>query len=221
MSEPKSESQPGEPQPIQGASSSHPTSSPQGASIKVNDRRRVSPEGEPLRQAQEAHEAHEPPDGEVQRLKHELETAHKRINELAYALQAGERDREEFKQRQNRERERMIDVEKGNIARTLLEAVDQLDLCLQSADDSPLAKGVRLIRDGVLKQAEGLGLERVELLHQPFDPNLAEATDMEITPVEADDGKIVAVLKACYQLRGRVVRPATVKVARFVKPASA
>ncbi len=158
---------------------------------------------------------------EFLRLTEELEKARHRVNELAHAVQAGERDREEFKQRQNRERERMIDVEKANVACTLLEAVDQLDLCLHAADQSPLARGVRLIRESILKQAESTGIERVELAGRFFDPNLAEASDMEITPVEADDGKILAVLKAAYQLKGRVIRPGVVKVAKYVKPANA
>jgi molecular chaperone GrpE len=210
--------------------------------IKVNDRRRVHLEGDPSAHSQ-VHDApaNEAPEGaiaedfqaaqkqheqaeqheKIEQLTRELEAAHQRINELARALQAGDRDREEFKQRQNRERERMLDVEKGNVAQTLLEAVDQLDLSLLAADDSPFAKGVRLIRDSVLKHAESTGIERVELLGRPFDPNLAEATDMEITGLEHDDGKVVAVLKACYQLKGRVIRPGTVKVARYVKPAQA
>jgi molecular chaperone GrpE len=211
--------------------------------IKVNDRRRVHLEGDPTAHSQ-VHEAqaNEAPEGaiaedlrgaptqqheqagqheKIEQLTRELDAAHHRINELARALQAGDRDREEFKQRQSRERERMLDVEKGNVAQTLLEAVDQLDLSLLAADDSPFARGVRLIRESVLKHAESTGIERVELLGRSFDPNLAEATDMEITGVEQDDGKIVAVLKACYQLKGRVIRPGTVKVARFVKPAQA
>lgn len=211
--------------------------------IKVNDRRRVHIEGDPSPHAQ-VHDAptNEAPEGAIaedlqgparhtheqaeqhetiEQLTRELDAAHQRINELARALQAGDRDREEFKVRQNRERERMLDVEKGNVAQTLLEAVDQLDLVLLSADASPLAKGVKLIRDSVLKHAESTGIERVELLGRVFDPNLAEATDMEITGVEAEDGKVIGVLKACYQLKGRVIRPGTVKVARFVKPAQA
>ena len=50
---------------------------------------------------------------ELQQLTEQLELAHKRVNELAHAVQAGERDREEFKQRLTRERERMLDVERG------------------------------------------------------------------------------------------------------------
>ena len=160
-------------------------------------------------------------DTQVQQLTEQLDAARKRVNELAHALQAGERDRAEFKERLNRERERMLDVEKGKVAVTLLEAVDHLDLCLQSADDSPLARGVKMIRESVLKQAEATGIERVDLSGKPFDPNLAEASDMELTTEPDEDGKIVLVLKAAYQLNGRVIRPGVVKVAKYVKPASA
>ena len=157
----------------------------------------------------------------VQELTAQLQASHKRVNELAYALQAGERDREQFKERLNRERERMLDVEKGKIGVALIEAIDQLELSLQSADDSPLARGVKLIREGLLKQAEGLGIERVDLTGKPFDPNLAEANDMEITTTEEDDGKVTAMLKAAYLLKGRVIRPGVVRVAKYVKAASA
>lgn len=164
-----------------------------------------------------------PPEGdpEVERLRAELAAAHKRINELAHAIQAGERDREEFKQRQARERERMIDVEKGHIAVALLEAVDELDLCLKSSDGSPFAQGVKLIRDSLLKRAEGVGIERVELEGRPYDPNLAEATDMEITASEDEDGRVTGVMKSAYQLKGRTIRPGMVRVAKFVKPVQA
>lgn len=201
----------------------------EGTPIKVTDHRRVNAEGEVLEVSEAPVPKHDDVvsparaeiDHEVSELKSQLEAARKRINDLAHALQAGERDREEFKQRQARERERMLDVEKGNVATTLLEAVDQLDLCLMAADDSPLARGVKLIRESILKQAEGIGIERIELLGRPFDPNLAEATDMELCATEAEDGKITAVTRAAYQLKGRVIRPGAVKVARYVKPAEA
>lgn len=158
---------------------------------------------------------------EVDRLNADLDAARKRIDELARAYQAGERDREAFKQRIARERDQLLDVERGKVAQTLLEAIDQLDLCLQNADDSPLARGVRLIRSNILKQADASGIELVNLVGQPFDPNFAEASDMEVTPNEADDGVVLAATRACYQLKGRVIRPGQVKVAKYVKPADA
>lgn len=163
----------------------------------------------------------DPKELKIAELTTQLEAAQKRVNELAYAVQAGDKDREAFKQRVNREREQLLDLEKGKVALALLDAVDQLDLCLQVPDGSPLYQGVKMIRDSVLKQAESVGLERVELADKPFDPNFAEATDMEITPLEAHDGHVVKVLKAAYQLKGRVIRPGVVKVAKYVKPADA
>ncbi len=158
---------------------------------------------------------------EVARLSADLEAARKRIDELARAYQAGERDREAFKQRVSREREQLLDVERGNVALTLLEAIDELDRCVQNADESALAKGVRLIREGLLKKTEAMGIERVDLVGRPFDPNLAEASDMELTVKEAEDGFVLAVTRPCYQLKGRVIRPGQVKVAKYVQPAQA
>jgi len=203
--------------------SDSPESADPQPQVKINDKRRYHPEGEVSAEPAEA--AVEAPkdlkDLQLQQLSQDLDAARKRVNELAAAYQAGERDREEFKARLQRERDRMIDVERGNVAVTLLEAIDELDLCLTAADESPLAKGVRLIRDSLLRKAESTGIERLELEGKPYDPNLAEATDMEVTASEADDGKVTAVIRACYQLKGRVVRPGRVKVARFVKPAQA
>lgn len=158
---------------------------------------------------------------ENERLQADLDAARKRIDELARAYQAGERDREAFKQRLTREREQMLDVERGKVALTLLEAIDQLDLSLQSADDSPLAKGVELIRNNILKKAEASGIERVELVGRHFDPNLAEASDMEVTPNPEEEGRVLSVSRSAYQLNGRVIRPGLVKVAKYVKPADA
>lgn len=117
----------------------------------------------------------------------------------------------------------MIDVERGNVAGTLLEAIDELDLALAAShqDASPLAQGVRMIRDSLLAKAQATGIERIQVVGRPYDPNLAEATDMEITPVEDDDQKVVSEFRAGYRLKDRVIRPARVKVARYVAPAQA
>lgn len=218
---------------------------------RVNDRRRFDPEGNPrpgvegaaAPEPQPAVDAEvdaevdvvpgnptpsgealvEPEDQEIRRLQSELEAANKRVDELARAYQAVVQDREDFKTRLTRERERMIDVEKGNVALGLVEAIDELDLCLRASDqdDSPLAKGVRLIRDNMLARLTTAGVERFDPVGQPFDPNLAEAADMEITSDPAQDQQVTAELRAGYRLKGRVIRAARVKVAKFVQPAQA
>lgn len=164
-----------------------------------------------------------PADPERQRLEEELAAARKRVDELARAYQAVSQDREEFKQRLARERERMLDVERGKVAQTLLEAIDDLDrsLAASSGDTGPLAQGVRLIREGLLAKVQSTGIERIEVVGKPFDPNLAEATDMELTATPEEDHQVVAEVRAGYRLKERVIRPARVKVAKYVPPAQA
>lgn len=157
----------------------------------------------------------------VAQLEGDLDAARRRVDELARGLQAVERDKEDFKKRISRERERMIDVEKGKVAVILLEAIDELDLSLRMADDSPLAQGVRMIRENMLSKLAALGVERVPLENLPFDPNVAEAMDMEITPNEADDQKVTQEIRAAYRLGDRVIREGRVKVAKYIPPASA
>ena len=172
-------------------------------------------------EADEAPAVEAAPDPEVQRLQADLDAARRRVDELARAYQALNQDREEFKVRLRREREQMLDVERGNVALTVLEAVDDLDRALSASagDTGPLAQGVRLIRDGLLSKVGAMGIQRIEVVGQPYDPNTAEATDMEIT---ADaDGHVVAEVRAGYRLKERVIRPARVKVAKYVAPAKA
>jgi molecular chaperone GrpE len=163
-------------------------------------------------------------DPERQRLEAELDAARRRVDELARAYQALNKDREEFKQRLTRERERLMDVERGNVAGSLLEAIDELDRCLTMSGqeaNSPLGQGVKMIRDGLLSKVQAMGIERLQLVGQPFDPNTAEAADMEITTQPEEDQRVVAEVRAGYRMKDRIIRPARVKVAKYVAPAQA
>jgi len=181
----------------------------------------ASPETTAEQSAQQAGAA---VDQERQRLETELDATRRRVDQLARAYQEVQKDREEFKQRLTRERERMLDVERGNVAKTLLEAVDELDRCLaMSGGDttSPLAQGVKMIRDGLLSKLQQSGIERIQVVGLPYDPNTAEATDMELTTNPEEDQKVVSEASAGYKLKDRIIRPARVKVAKYVAPAQA
>jgi molecular chaperone GrpE len=190
-----------------------------GSSEELQAQEAPAPEAETEQQERQA--AAEDP--ERQRLEAELEAARRRVDQLARAYQQLEKDREEFKQRLTRERERMLDVERGNVAVTLLESVDEMDRCLSMSaqDGSSLAQGVRMIRDGLLSRLQQMGVERLQVVGLPYDPNTAEATDMEITPNPDEDQRVVAEERAGYRLKERIIRPARVKVAKYVTPAQA
>ncbi len=197
--------------------------------VRVNDRRRFHPDGAP-RESTESAEPMAAPEpvapgkpetAELEEARSELAAARARVNELARGLQESARDREAFKERLTRENERLRDVEKAESARIVLEAIDALDLSLRAADESPLARGVRLIRDDLVAKLAALGVERLDLTGSPFDPNQAEAMDTELVDKPQADGKVLSEVRAGYTLKGRVVRPAQVRVGRYVPPGRA
>jgi molecular chaperone GrpE len=200
---------------------------------RVTDKRRYNPDGTPragVPDAEPQTEATSPapedagsaaPADEVTQLRAELDAARRRVDELARGLQEVMRDRDDFKQRIQRERERMLEVEKGQVAQSLIEAIDELDLSLAADDGSPFAQGIRLIRDKLLQKLAASGIERLELVGRPYDPNVAEAGDIELVPSPAQNDRVLAEHRPAYALRGRVIRPGRVKVGRYLEPAKA
>ena len=57
------------------------------------------------------------------------------------------------------------------------------------------------------------GLEEVNALSQPFDPNFHEALSQQETP-EVPEGHVVHQVRKGYKLRDRLLRPASVVVAK-------
>ncbi len=204
--------------------------------VRINDRRRFHPDGAPRdtgsttaepatasvpAESPVAAPEHAAEARAVEQLREELAAARARVNELARGLQDSVRDREAFKERLSRENERLRDIEKAESARLVIDAIDALDLSLRAADDSPLARGVRLIRDDLVSRLAAQGIERLALTGASFDPNQAEAMDTEVVADPKADGKVLTELRAGYTLNGRVVRAAQVRVGRYVQPARA
>ncbi len=99
--------------------------------------------------------------------------------------------------------------------------MDELDRSLASAPEGceALVDGVRLIREGLLRRVLAGGMQRLEVLGQPFDPTLHEAVDMVPCDRTEDDGRVIEEVRAGYRQGDRVLRAAQVRVGHF--PATA
>jgi molecular chaperone GrpE len=85
----------------------------------------------------------------------------------------------------------------------LLEPLDTVDLAVVHG------QGFEQARDMLVGVLAKEGLERIDPAGKPFDPNEADAVAHE----EGDGGPVVAeVLRPGYRWKGRVIRPAMVKV---------
>jgi molecular chaperone GrpE len=102
---------------------------------------------------------------------------------------------------------------KIEVAREVIDAVDNLERALEAADGDghSLRDGVEMVLSGLQETLKRHGIEVVDPKGDKFDPTKHEALSTQ--PVEdAESGVVVAVLQKGYALGDQLVRPARVVV---------
>jgi|SRR5580765_7249081 len=132
-------------------------------------------------------------------------------------------DFENFKKRAARERQDATRFANESLMQKIVPVLDNFEMALGAAQNSP-ANGVQSLQAGITMIQQQLktaladaGLEEVDASGKPFDPNLHEAVSQQET-ADAPEGSVVQQLRKGYKLRDRLLRPATVIVAK--KPAA-
>ena len=116
-------------------------------------------------------------------------------------------DFENYKKRVVRQQTEHIERATEELVAHLLPALDTFDLALAHGSE-----GLEPVYRSLLDILEGNGLERVDPLGQPFDPNEHDAVLHEEAEGSETSPEVVEVLRAGYRWKGRVMRPAMVKV---------
>lgn len=188
--------------------------------VKVVDRRRFGPDGTPLEEeATAAEDAPAPaPDDRDARLAAQAA----RLDELSRAYAALVEDNKAFRQRLERERQRVLEAERAEVAQTLLEAADDLERALSAVAAEEvqgalrsLVEGVRLSLGVLHGRIAATGAQRIEVVGLPFDPHVAEAVDAVAVADVEQDGKVLQEIRPGYRIGERILRPARVRVGRL------
>ncbi len=95
----------------------------------------------------------------------------------------------------------------GRLVEELLTVLDACDAGIEHGDD-----GVTAIFTSLLGVLEKAGLERLDPLNEPFDPNAHEAVMHEPDGEGAEGPMVVDVLRPGYRWKERTLRAAMVKV---------
>lgn len=109
-------------------------------------------------------------------------------------------------------------------AADLLPVVDSFDRALDTAEELALendalggtVEGIKLSLKLLAETLGRHGIEAIDPVGEPFDPNYHEAMGMIENP-DAEPGSVLQVVQKGYSLNGRLVRPARVLVAAAVK----
>ena len=105
------------------------------------------------------------------------------------------------------------------VVREIFPVLDDFERALKAeSSDASYRKGVELIYQRLIETLKRIGLEPVDsTVGQQFDPNLHQAV-VRVETEESPDNIIVDELQRGYNFKGKLLRPAMVRVA--VKPAS-
>ena len=142
--------------------------------------------------------------------------AERQLKEYKEHLQRLTAEFDNYRKRVLKEQTRAVEMASEPLMRRLLEVLDEFELALMAAERKPdfdrFLHGVELVYAKLLETLRSEGLERIGAQGESFDPSMHEALmqsgEGEGEPVVAD------ILRPGYTLRGRVIRPAGVKVAR-------
>jgi molecular chaperone GrpE len=189
--------------------------------VKVTDRRRVhaaedAPSGPGQDQVPPGSDDRADAPAEAAGPGGDLDTMRKQAAEYLDHLQRLKAEFDNYRKRSMKEQTRAMEMAAEPFVRKLLEVLDEFDLALMAAERAPeferFLHGVELVYAKLLEILRSEGLERIQAEGKPFDPErheaLMQAGDPEGEPFVAD------VLRQGYAMKGRVIRPAGVKVVR-------
>ncbi len=142
----------------------------------------------------------------------ELEAERKRNEELVSRLKYLQADFENYRKRVSREAEAVVKFATEALLARLLPVLDDLDAALAHSDGDQ-AKGVRMVRDNLLKTLREAGLEEIPAEGQTFDPYVHDCVQQVPDP-EGQDGLVKEVVRKGYRTQDRILRPAQVIVIR-------
>jgi molecular chaperone GrpE len=173
--------------------------------LRITDKRRVH--RDPASEKGETADVAKPGDA--------LAEARRQAAEYLEHLQRLKAEFDNYRKRVLKEQTRSVELATEPVMAKLLEVLDEFELALMAAEARPdldkFLRGVELVYAKLTDILRSEGLERIDAEGKPFDPERHEA----LLQGEGDGEPYVAdVLRPGYTLRGRVIRPAGVKVGR-------
>lgn len=135
-----------------------------------------------------------------------------RFRDLALRSQA---DFDNFKKRASREKEEAIKYANSSLLERLIAIVDNFELGLSAAksegEQSPIYSGMGMVLKQLTDFLADNGLQPIDAVGQPFDPNLHEAIAHE--PSESvPENVVLRQMRRGYRLKDRLLRPSSVVV---------
>lgn len=142
-----------------------------------------------------------------------LQEEYDKLNQQYIRLAA---DFDNYRKRQQQERENLIRFGTENALKNMLEVLDNFERgqkTLEGVEDCQKVKeSFNLVHKQVFDTLAKLGLEEIKAIGEEFDPNFHEAV-MQTPTDEHPEHTVIAELQKGYKLGDKVLRPTLVNVA--------
>jgi molecular chaperone GrpE len=124
-----------------------------------------------------------------------------------------------YRKRTAREAQQARARGQGDLIKTLLDSFDDLSRFAHvdpaTTDCSTLVAGVELVEKNMMKAFVAAGVEVIDPVELPFDPNLHEAVSTQAAESPEEDHMVAQVYQRGYMLNGQLLRPARVVVKQY------
>lgn len=145
-----------------------------------------------------------------------LETAEQEITRLNDQLLRLRAEFDNYRKRTLKEKAELILNGGEKVMSSLLPVLDDLDRAMENIDKSDnvetLKEGVDLIISKLTKVLNGQGLQKMDVIGQPFDTDFHEAIALVPVTEEAQKNQIIDCVTSGYILNEKVIRHAKVVV---------
>jgi molecular chaperone GrpE len=160
----------------------------------------------------------DPRDLEIEELKRHLAEKSDLAQGYFAQLQRVQADFENYQKRVEAERSRIADSACETIVSGLLDTLDNFERAITHLEKLPgdEARGVLMVYQNMMEYLKGNGLEKIASAGCQFDPYRHDAI-MRAEVDDATEGTVLEEFQAGYTMKGKVIRPSKVKVAREKK----
>lgn len=143
---------------------------------------------------------------ELVRLQKELEETKTHCFQMETNWKRALADYQNLQKRAEEEREQIVRFANVTLLESLLPVLDNLEMLNLHSED----QGLELTLKDFKRVLHSLGLEEFNSQDSYFDENFMEAVEL----VDGEKNKVIEVLKKGYLFKGKVIRPAYVKVGK-------
>lgn len=156
------------------------------------------------------------PEGQLANVTEERDRMAAERDELHDRLLRLRAEFDNFRRRAEKERSEYLQFAAMDLVKEILPVLDDFERALKVEHaDSNYVRGIELIYQRLSENLKRMGLEAIDTAGKQFDPNIHQAVE-RVPTEEAEDQSIVGEFQRGYNFKGKLLRPAMVRVA--VKP---